>query len=319
MMHWHPRRVGLFVLGALLLALVGVMSLGGRRWFTRGPRFVSYFSPGAAKGLRIGSAVRFRGIPVGEVTSMHVAFGRQGRDTVLTTVPVIYEIDERRIARDVPDFAFTPAFVDSLVQMGLRARLETESFVTGVKYIDLEFRPEVTALLVRDPAAPNWEIPVVPQSEIDLQAEVTDLLSQIAKIDFQRLAAQLDSTLSHFNALFGDIQAKRLAEDVRTTLGALTRTSDSLAVIASRTSAEVGPAVDLLRERAERLDSTLAAVDSTLAAARVALDPESPTLIHLQGAMKDLSGASRSLQALTEYLERNPGALLRGRPPEARP
>jgi paraquat-inducible protein B len=53
-----------------------------------------------------------------------------------------------------------------------------------------------------------------------------------------------------------------------------------------------------------------------LAAARVSLDPESPTFVRVEGAMRDISGAAQSLRSLTEYLERNPGALLRGRPGE---
>jgi paraquat-inducible protein B len=74
-----------------------------------------------------------------------------------------------------------------------------------------------------------------------------------------------------------------------------------------------------LRDRAARLDTTLNQMDSTLAAARAALDPESPTLIRLQETMKDLSGAAQSLQSLTDYLDRNPGALLRGRPGGTKP
>jgi len=318
MTKWHPRRVGFFVLGALALAVVGVVLLGRGRFFRSSRQFVSYFSPGAVNGLRIGSVVRFRGIPVGEVRAMHLTLGGRS-DTLITSVPVVYAIDERRIARDVPHFEFSRAFVDTLIGLGLRARLESESFVTGQKYVDLEFRPEEPLHLVRNPTVAYWEIPAVPQPESDLQSEVTGLLHEIAKIDFPELLGQLDSVLRHVNALFGDIQAKRLAEDARRTLVSLARTSDTLAAVASRSSAEIGPTLATLRERAARLDTTLDRMDSTLAAARVALDPESPTLIRLEETMKDLSGAAQSLQSLTDYLERNPAALLRGRPGDVKP
>ena len=104
---WHPRRVGFFVLGGLALAVVGVVLLGGGRFFLPRHRFVSYFSPSAVIGLRIGSLVRFRGIPVGEVRAMHLTLGRS--DRMITSVPVEYELDERRIARDVPGFEITRA------------------------------------------------------------------------------------------------------------------------------------------------------------------------------------------------------------------
>lgn len=314
---WHPRRVGLFVLGALALAVVGVVVLGGGRFFLSRHRFVSYFSPSAVIGLRVGSPVRFRGIPVGEVRAMHLTLGRS--DRVIAAVPVEYELDERRIARDVPGFAISGTLVDTLIGLGLRARLMSESFVTGQKYVDLEFLPEVPAQLVRDPQLSILEIPAVPQPGSDLQSEVTELLHEIAAVDFQGLLGQMDSALRHVNALFGDIQAKRLADDARHALTSLARASDTLSVVASRTSAEITPAVEAFRDRVARLDSTLDQVDSTLAAARLALDPESPALIRLQETMNDLSSAAQSLQSLTEYLERNPSALLRGRPQETKP
>ena len=314
---WHPRRVGFFVLGGLALAVVGVVLLGGGRFFLPRHRFVSYFSPSAVIGLRIGSLVRFRGIPVGEVRAMHLTLGRS--DRMITSVPVEYELDERRIARDVPGFEITRAAVDSLISLGLRARLQSESFVTGQKYVDLEFLPEVPAELVRDVRLSIWEIPAVPQPGSDLQSEVTELLHEIAAVDFQGLLGQLDSVLRHVNSLFGDIQAKRLAEDARRALTSLARASDTLSAVASRSSAEITPAVEAFRDRVARLDSTLDQVDSTLASARLALDPESPTLIRLQETMRDLSAAAQSLQSLTDYLDRNPSALLRGRPGDTKP
>jgi paraquat-inducible protein B len=313
MRRWNPRVVGLFVLGALALATIGITMLGGGQLFARKVPFVSFFE-GGVNGLRVGAPVRYRGIMVGEVTGIYLGLGVP-TDSMLDRIPVTFEIDERRVQRRgaAGDRLRNRAVVDSLVARGLRASLETESFVTGQKYIALDFRPDVPILLVQDPSVELAEIPSVPHREADLQAEVARLLREISKIDFPGLADQLSQVLVHFNELFTDIEAPRLAAQIRGTLGSIQATSDSLALMSSRASAEVGPTMASLRRTSERLETSLATLDSTLVAARATLDPEAPAFIRIEEAMRDLSGASEALRSLGDYLERNPGALLRGR------
>ena len=63
-----------------------------------------------------------------------------------------------------------------------------------------------------------------------------------------------------------------------------------------------------------RLDATLADVGVVLDGVSGTLAPESPVLVEFERAMTELSGASRALRDLADYLERNPSALVRGRP-----
>jgi paraquat-inducible protein B len=43
------------------------------------------------------------------------------------------------------------------------------------------------------------------------------------------------------------------------------------------------------------------------------LDPGSPLAVHLNQTLDQLTETSRSIGEFTDYLERNPGALVRGR------
>ncbi|HEX5633726.1 MAG TPA: MlaD family protein, partial [Gemmatimonadales bacterium] len=298
------------------LATIGITMLGGGQLFARKVPFVSYFA-GGVTGLRVGAPVRFRGIIVGEVTGIYLGLGVP-TDTLLDRIPITYEIDERRVQRRGAsgERLRNRQVVDSLIDRGLRASLETESFVTGQKYIALEFRPDVPVQLVRDPALEFTEIPTVPHLEADLQAEVARLLREISKIDFPGLANRLSRVLEHFDEFFTDIEIPELARDVRGALVAIRGTSDSLAVLSGRTGEQLGPTMEALRRSALRLDSSLVQLDSTLIGARAALDPEAPAFVRVEEAMRELSGASQALRSLGDYLERNPGALLRGRPGE---
>ena len=314
MAKWNPRLVGIFVLGGLALATLLVTLLGGGRFFSRKVPFITYFS-GSVTGLRVGAPVRFRGIVVGEVTDISLSLGV---DSVAGYVPVAFEIDEQRVRRRGASGRRLreQSVIDSMIERGLRAELQTESFVTGQKYLALEFRTDVPPVLIRDPAAQAMEIPAVPVGDADLQAEMVRLLRVIAKIDFQGLALRLQLVLDNVNKLFGDAKVGEMATELQHTLLTLQHTSDSIGRLAGVASTEMGPTLESLRRTSARLEESLARLDTTLQAARVSLDPESPAFVRVERAAQDISGAAQSLRLLTEYLERNPGSLLRGRPGE---
>jgi paraquat-inducible protein B len=288
--------------------------LGGGRFFSRKVPFVTYFN-GSVTGLRVGAPVRLRGIAIGEVTGIYLPFSQ---DTMGGGIPVVFEIDEQRVrSRGGSGRALRrKATVDSMIDRGLRAALQTESFVTGQKYLALEYRPDVPPVFVRDPSQEYTEIPAVPLGEADLQAEMVRLLRVIAQIDFQGLALRLQTVLDNVNKLFGDAKVSEMATELQQTLDVLQSTSDSIGRLAGSADAELGPTMQQLRRTSERLESSLARLDTTMSGARAALDPESPTFVRIDGAMKDISGAADALRSLTDYLERNPGALLRGRSTE---
>jgi paraquat-inducible protein B len=62
------------------------------------------------------------------------------------------------------------------------------------------------------------------------------------------------------------------------------------------------------------MDVTLKAAEETVISARAAIDPDSPIFYELGKSLREISGAARSLRLFTGYLERNPRALIFGKP-----
>ena len=60
-------------------------------------------------------------------------------------------------------------------------------------------------------------------------------------------------------------------------------------------------------------NKTMAGTRSTLVKLQQGLDPNSPLVVHLNQALESLDRTSRSVGELTDYLQRNPAALVRGR------
>src|SRR2546430_12077672 len=120
--------IGAFVLGAVLVAVAGVVVLGSDRFFRHATTFVAYFD-GSLEGVDVGAPVTFNGVKIGSVTKLRVLIDPS--DASLRT-PVFFQIDAGRL-RDgtgakLPGRKELPS-LERLVERGLRARLELQSLV----------------------------------------------------------------------------------------------------------------------------------------------------------------------------------------------
>ena len=68
-----PAIVGAFILGAMGLAVAGILFFGGTRLFTRTLPAVAFFSESVA-GLEVGAPVTFHGVRVGLVKEVTIDF-----------------------------------------------------------------------------------------------------------------------------------------------------------------------------------------------------------------------------------------------------
>ncbi|MEP7344402.1 MAG: MlaD family protein, partial [Gemmatimonadaceae bacterium] len=70
-MRANPTTIGLFLLGALVIAIIGTALLATATWFQQRTTFISFF-PESVNGLENGAPVKFQGVPVGTVTGINI-------------------------------------------------------------------------------------------------------------------------------------------------------------------------------------------------------------------------------------------------------
>jgi len=78
-------------------------------------------------------------------------------------------------------------------------------------------------------------------------------------------------------------------------------------------NAKVGPLVEDLQESSDEANKTMKETRAALVSLQQTLDPNSPLAVHLNQTLDSLTETSESLGEFTDYLQRNPGALIRGR------
>ena len=127
---------------------------------------------GSISGLSIGAPVTFRGVRVGAVDSIVIQF-----DAKTQTAPISRSLcNWSRGGCASRTSAVTQAGLNlpALIGRGLRAELNTQSFVTGQSEINLDFNPESPAVL-----HPNvTSLPEIPTRQSTIQ-RVTEQLSQL--------------------------------------------------------------------------------------------------------------------------------------------
>ena len=127
----NPALIGAFVLGAIALGVAGLVVFGGGKFFRQTQEWVAYFGDESVKGLSIGSPVTFNGVKVGAVTDIKVVV--DPKEMKIRT-PVFFEMEAHRFTEasggEIKFRKGAPG-VKIMIERGLRAQLETQSFVTG--------------------------------------------------------------------------------------------------------------------------------------------------------------------------------------------
>ena len=217
-----PTLVGGFVVGALALVVVGIITFGSVRLFSKTFEFVLYFDS-SVNGLNIGAPVKVRGVEIGTVTNILLTLDRekikkeaaesgvrQAMQRWNPRIPVIIEIDaEKLTSRGATGLALTdPAAFDAVIERGLRGQLQTESLVTGVLYINLDFHPGSSVNLVQASGSGYKEIPTVPTTFEAVQAEVMKIIGNLKEIKIKQLIDSATETVEGLKRVINSPEVK---------------------------------------------------------------------------------------------------------------
>jgi paraquat-inducible protein B len=275
-----PTLVGAFVVGAALLLVAAVAIWGSGRLFDRRYHYVCYF-PGSVNGLKIGAAVKYRGVPVGQVVGMRIRFEQPRTDT---RIPVFIEMSGKRLRELGAEQAPTTKIVRELIDAGLRARLESESLVTGQLYVNLDMHPEIAARLLHVRGG-YPEIPTIPTPLEEAEKSLTGLVAQLKTLDISSTARSLSSAIEGINVLVNTPSVARTIKELPSTVASV-------------------------RHLVENVDTGLDKLGKGL---QTSLAVRGPVFSDLARTLNDVQRAADSVRQLAEYLRRNPNALIVGR------
>ncbi|MFN2427075.1 MAG: MlaD family protein [Candidatus Binatia bacterium] len=314
----NPVTIGAFVVGALALAVVGVMVFGSGRFFRETYKYILYFESDVS-GLSEGANVKLKGVKIGSVDKILLGVGDMANlsgPREKFYVPVIIALDAGKTSSLGAQTKPNAATIADLVTKGLRAQLASESFVTGVLYVKLDLFPGTRGLRLGDAVgAPYPEIPTLPTQLEEALVKATRFFADLEQIDIKGLVEEFKSAAT---------AARELLTSQGLT-GAIDRLDDSMAAFDAtlnslrETSDSARAALDPLRKNLEptlvELRATLTELRATSANAGAVLSPDSPLIVELGKTLQDAADAARRVKDFAAMLERQPDALLRGKSP----
>lgn len=317
----NPAVIGLFVLGAVGLAVAAILTLGAGTLFETTEQYVLFFE-GDVGGLDVGAPVQYRGMRVGSVKQMQLELNT---DTGRAQIPVYIEIEDNRLT-------FTGAackgkgMAHQIAHKGLRGQLQTDSLITGKKKVALVESPDSPKRLMGG-ALSVIEIPTIPTLQETLLKKLDDL--------------PLHSIVSNLNATL--VAVARLADssEVKEAVVAISQSSDKLNGLLDRLESMIPNLVQITTATAEEthrllleikpamihleplmvtaqanlntLQETQAELVTTLAEAQRLMSDQSPMRYELNEALDRIGGAADSIRQLMDYLQRHPEAFLAGK------
>jgi paraquat-inducible protein B len=232
------------------------------------------------RGLAEGAAVDLLGIEIGRVRSIELQYDGQRRRFPIEVVADIYPLRlgavRTALMRDA-GAGGDAVVLQKLVGNGLRAQLRTGNLLTGQMYVAFDFLPGPAR-----PVAPAGNgmltMPTAAGTLSEIQPQIADIVQKVSKIPFEEIGRDLRTTLSRASSAIGQLtpEAQKALAEVQRTLAAA---QGSL----------------------ERLD-------------RNVTDPNAPVQRNLEQTLLELQRTSRALRVLSEYLQRHPESLLRGKP-----
>lgn len=323
-----PAVVGLFVLGAVTLGIVTLLSFGSVNFFSKPQRFVVYFDE-SIHGLDLGSPVKLRGVRVGRVAATGVRYDAARRKSV---VAVVCEFtgsvitDPKGNLFDITD----RGQLQTLIDQGLRAQLDILGLATGLLYVELDFLdPQKYPNDSKINDAKYAVVPAVPSAISEYSASISDILAGLRRVDFPAIAQDVRTLVTTANRKLSDLDTKRLSDDFSHAASAVTAVASSPEIkevlinlnatildarkLVASIDSQVGAAGPELTKTLQEAHASLVTFNSTIGAARKFLESGDTASQEVLEVLRQLGEAADSVQRLADYLERNPNSLLTGR------
>jgi paraquat-inducible protein B len=319
-----PTAIGIFLFIGLILGVGGLLLFMSSRMFTKTEKFIVYFDS-SLSGLNEGAPVKFRGVTIGAVTRVMIRYNQATNDMAM---PVLIELQDDLIRRRLvgPTVFKSVAKLNEEIRKGLRARLETESLVTGVLYVELEREEFPPPAVFHELTETYMEIPSRP-------TEIQKFMHNLAKLDLTELQKQLSALVTKADTTLDKLRLGEITGSLTNLLDSANRVVttpdltnaftnlkealDQYRLLGAKVNERIDPLADGLTNAIANLNRTLVQARGGIENFRDLLAADSSLRNELSVALGQITEAATSVSGLADYVHNHPNSLLMGRKPVA--
>jgi len=190
----NPMAIGGFLIAGLALLVTALLVFGGGQFFKPKLHWVVYFDS-SLNGLNVGAPVKVQGVQVGQVADIVLLMDTK---TNRLMKPVVLEIEPAHLVSPEGE-PIAPALTDgerrrrlkTLIDAGLRARLETQSLLTGLLYVDLDFHPNQAPRLTGLNFNGLPEVPSAPTTADEVRNALEEVVRKVRDLPLESMVRDL--------------------------------------------------------------------------------------------------------------------------------
>lgn len=256
------------------------------------------------------SAVTLLGFQIGEVESTRLAYSeRTGAPYAIATAllyPQQMHLTGATTTLGAPQDwrAATDAALNRLIRLGYRARLEQSPPILGDQSIQLvRTAGSPVTQLVTDSENPRFPSAQGSSNLDDIAAKADVFLNKLAAVPLEDIGANLKKITANLDTLMSSPQLKDSLAHLHSTLISIDK-------LLGDVQPQIGPLISKLNEAAVELSGTAASLNQLMDSSGPNEDASLPE------AIRQITEAASSIKTLTDYLDRHPEALIRGKRPD---
>lgn len=248
-------------------------------------------------GLAVDAPVELLGFEIGTVEAVTLGHDPQRKTFPVEVLADIYPQRLGRLRQALVGNAGDAAFMQRLVENGLRAQLRNGNLLTGQIYVALDFVPQAPKASVADGDGRPLTLPTAPGGLQDMQQQIAEIVKRLGKVKFDEIGTDLQALLK---------SARGSSDTLQKTLANANATIDRLTPEAQAALAQVRDTLKSAQATLDNLDRNVARGDA-------------PLQRNAAQTLTELQRAARALRVLSDYLQQHPESLLRGKPPDPEP
>jgi mammalian cell entry related domain protein len=239
----NKKMIGLFMATGIIVLLIIFGIFIKSNFFTKDDKMLVMYFEESINGLSVGSPVVFKGVQVGKVARIEI---NANPEELTFSIPVYAKMDARQSIHYSGSEKIKYNLLSALVEKGLRARLTTQSYLTGQLMIELEMFPD-TPVVMRGPENQKnmMEIPTILSPLGEISKGIQDLPIRESVVKFNQFFTSLNEELPEIRKI-----VKNMGKAVDGNAGAAADTLDNL----NKAAINVSQAAKALRNFADYIE-----------------------------------------------------------------
>ena len=337
-------KIGIFVIAAVVIGVLGVVVLGAGALFQKKSIVETYIDE-SVQGLDVGSPVKFRGVPVGRVEDISLTSAAYRTRLQYVLVRMSISSNMFQFPLNNPRSPELRAALDR----GFRIRIAPQG-LTGVAYLEADYLdPERNPSLQIDWQPDYPYIPSARSRITQLSEAVERILRNFSDIDISQLSQSLDKSLVAMSKLAESANLDKIGGQASGLLQELRATNRQITLLVSNPDlknaisdvsagagrarqiiekaekpvnqflADMPQATDSLNRLVKRLDAVANDLPQTSAELRQTIQRMNRLIAgqqrDIEQTMGNLRAISENMKEITESSKKYPSQTLFGGPP----